>query len=162
MQVASWLEKCLCTPEERRKVWRKLHETFSGLGESRRATEALVYLLSTYNDDDAAEARQDFFKIFLSGNLTTFKAFMKKHPDFLKQNGLDEDACRHKLRLLTLMQISENQADISYDAAVKELELPVENLESFIIEAVSFWDTHNTCHNRRSLWRSTTCSSGRP
>ncbi|KAA0195920.1 Eukaryotic translation initiation factor 3 subunit M [Fasciolopsis buskii] len=171
-KVASWLDVCLCTPEERRKVWWKLHETYSELGESRRATEALVYLLSTYNDDSAAQARpvaikciisvmqdpsllahdqlyalkpiqflegepvHDFFKIFLSGNLATFKAFIKKHPDFLKQNGLDEDACRHKLRMLTLMQVSENQTEISYDAAVKELELPLEELEPFIIEGM--------------------------
>ncbi|THD20205.1 putative Dendritic cell protein [Fasciola hepatica] len=171
-KVASWLEKCLCTPEDKRKVWLMLHETYSELGESRRATEALVYLLSTYNDDTAAQARpvaikcilsvmqdpsllahdqlyalkpvqflegepvHDFFKIFLSGNLATFKTFVAKHPDFLKQNGLDEDACRHKLRLLTLMQISENQTEISYDSAVRELELPLEGLESFIIEAV--------------------------
>lgn len=34
------------------------------------------------------------------------------------------------------MQVSENQTEISYDAAVKELELPLEELEPFIIEGM--------------------------
>ncbi|OON15959.1 hypothetical protein X801_08232 [Opisthorchis viverrini] len=72
--------------------------------------------------------------IFVSGNLSTFKTFLNSHPDFLIQNGLDENACLHKLRLLTLMQLSENQIELSYDAAARELELPLDELEPFIIE----------------------------
>ncbi|CAL8093066.1 unnamed protein product [Calicophoron daubneyi] len=171
-KVASWLSKCRCSTEERQQVWRKLYETHAEMKEDRRATEALVYLLSTYTEETAAQARQDairciisviqdpsllahdqlyalrpiqflegepvhdFFKIFVSGNLSTFRSFLSQHPDFLTQNGLDEEACLHKLRLLTLMQISENQTEISYDAAVRELELSKEELEPFIIEAV--------------------------
>ncbi|KAG5446351.1 Eukaryotic translation initiation factor 3 subunit M [Clonorchis sinensis] len=171
-KVTAWLAKCQCSVEERQNVWRILYETHSELGETRRATEALVYLLSTFTEATAAQARQDaikciisviqdpsllahdqlhtlkpiqflegepvhdFFKIFVSGNLATFKTFLKSHPDFLSQNGLDEDACLHKLRLLTLMQLSENQMELSYDAAAKELELPLGELEPFIIEAV--------------------------
>lgn len=171
-KVASWLAECRCSLIERQEVWRKLYTIHNTLGEDRRATESLVYLLSTYTESTAAEARHDaikciisviqdpsllahdqlyalkpiqflegepvhdFFKIFVSGNLSSFDQFLTKHPDFLKQNDLNEDVCRHKLRLLTLMQLCENQNELSYASAAKDLELPLEKLESFIIEAV--------------------------
>ncbi|KER22206.1 LOW QUALITY PROTEIN: hypothetical protein T265_14909 [Opisthorchis viverrini] len=185
-KVTAWLAKCQCSVEELQNVWRILYETHSELGETRRATEALVYLLSTFTEATAAQARQDaikciisviqdpsllahdqlhtlkpiqflegepvhdvslsgycplsqFFKIFVSGNLSTFKTFLNSHPDFLIQNGLDENACLHKLRLLTLMQLSENQTELSYDAAARELELPLDELEPFIIEVRTPW-----------------------
>ncbi|KAF6769051.1 hypothetical protein AHF37_12199 [Paragonimus kellicotti] len=175
-KVANWLDTCMCSVEDRQLVWRKLHETHSELGEDRRAIEAIVYLLSTYTESTAAQARSDaikciisvlqdpsllahdqlyalrpiqflegepvhdFFKIFVSGNLLTFKSFLSKHPDFLSQNGLNKDACLQKLRLLTLMQLSENQTELTYEAAMKELELPEEMLEPFMIEG-QFSDT---------------------
>ncbi|CAH8480091.1 unnamed protein product [Dicrocoelium dendriticum] len=171
-KVASWLNTCGSSVEERQKIWRKLHEVHSELNEKRRASEALVYLLSTYTEATAAQARQDaikcilsviqdpsllahdqlyalypirflegepvhdFLKIFVSGSLSAFKTFISKHPDFLTQNGLLEDACMQKLRLLSLMQLSENQTELSYDAAARDLELPLDKLEPFIIEAV--------------------------
>ncbi|VDQ02311.1 unnamed protein product [Trichobilharzia regenti] len=77
-----------------------------------------------------------FFKIFVSGDLNTFKKFLAKHPNFLNQNNLNEEACIHKLRLLTLMQLSENLSELSYSEAAAHLNLEIEEVEPFIIEAV--------------------------
>ncbi|KAK4472105.1 hypothetical protein MN116_005474 [Schistosoma mekongi] len=171
-KVASWLSECDCTVEECQKVWQKLYDAHIALGENRKAIEAMIYLLSTYNELTAVNARQnaikcvisvlqdpcllshdqlyalkpvqylegepvhDFFKIFVSGDLNTFKNFLAKHPNFLSHNNLSEEACVHKLRLLTLMQLSENVNELSYHDAATQLGLKIEELEPFIIEAV--------------------------
>nr|CAH8845536.1 unnamed protein product [Trichobilharzia regenti] len=171
-KVASWLTECNCTVEEYQKVWQRLYDAHMTLGENRKAIEAMIYLLSTYDETTAIHARKnaikciisvlqdpsllshdqlytlkpvqylegepvhDFFKIFVSGDLNTFKKFLAKHPNFLNQNNLNEEACIHKLRLLTLMQLSENLSELSYSEAAAHLNLEIEEVEPFIIEAV--------------------------
>ncbi|CAH8520031.1 unnamed protein product [Heterobilharzia americana] len=171
-KVASWLNECNCSVDECQRVWQKLYDAHVALGENRRAIEAMIYLLSTYDETTAIHARQnaikciisvlqdpsllshdqlytlkpvqylegepvhDFFKIFVSGDLNTFRSFLTKHPNFLAQNNLTEEACIHKLRLLTLMQLSENINELNYHDAAAQLNLKIEELEPFIIEAV--------------------------
>ncbi|VDL61983.1 unnamed protein product [Hymenolepis diminuta] len=75
-------------------------------------------------------------EIYVSGGLADFAAFTKKYPSFLADNGLDEKVCLDKLRTLTLMEIAENVGELDYSTACKKLEVPEDQLESFIIEAV--------------------------
>nr|CAX82972.1 putative B5 receptor 100 [Schistosoma japonicum] len=62
-KVASWLSECDCTVEECQKVWQKLYDAHIALGENRKAIEAMIYLLSTYNEVTAVNARQNAINV---------------------------------------------------------------------------------------------------
>ncbi|VEL22459.1 unnamed protein product [Protopolystoma xenopodis] len=74
--------------------------------------------------------------IFVNGTLQDLAQFIEKHPDFIKQNDLSEEACLNKLRMLTLMELAEKSSELDYATVAKELKLEEEKLEFFIIEAV--------------------------
>uniref|UniRef100_A0A183T8X4 PCI domain-containing protein n=1 Tax=Schistocephalus solidus TaxID=70667 RepID=A0A183T8X4_SCHSO len=74
--------------------------------------------------------------IFVSGGLSDFSAFTKKYPKFLSENGLTEEACLSKIRILCLMEMAENIAELDYETVCKKIELPEDQLEAFVIEAV--------------------------
>lgn len=75
-------------------------------------------------------------EIYLSGGLEDFEAFTKENPSFLNDNALDEKACLDKLRTLILMEISENVAELDYDTVCKRINVPEDQLETFIIEGM--------------------------
>uniref|UniRef100_A0A5K3F2J1 PCI domain-containing protein n=1 Tax=Mesocestoides corti TaxID=53468 RepID=A0A5K3F2J1_MESCO len=75
-------------------------------------------------------------EIYVSGGLSDFASFIKKHPKFLAEHGLNEKACLDKLRTLSLMEIAENVAELDYETVCCKIDLPEDQLEAFIIEAV--------------------------
>nr|VZI32096.1 unnamed protein product [Spirometra erinaceieuropaei] len=75
-------------------------------------------------------------KIFISGGLRDFSAFTKKYPKFLSENGLTEEACLNKIRILCLMEIAENVGELDYETVCKKIGLSEDQLEAFVIEAV--------------------------
>ncbi|KAL5104512.1 Eukaryotic translation initiation factor 3 subunit M [Taenia crassiceps] len=172
-QIYTQTEKvCRCTPAECQSLWRLMSEVHQASGNTKLATQAMINLLSTYSEGNAAGARDDALKcilaviqdpsflshnrlmslkpvqflegepvhklleIYVSGGLGDFAAFMKKNPTFLAENGLDEKACLDKLRTLSLMKIAENVAELDYATVCKKIDLPEDQLEAFIIEAV--------------------------
>ncbi|VDK38240.1 unnamed protein product [Taenia asiatica] len=171
-KVATLLKVCRCAPAECQSLWRLMSEVHQSSGNTKLATQAMINLLSTYSEGNAAGARDDALKcilaviqdpsflshnrlmslkpvqflegepvyklleIYVSGGLGDFAAFMKKNPTFLAENGLDEKACLDKLRTLSLMKIAENVAELDYATVCKKIDLPEDQLEAFIIEAV--------------------------
>ncbi|EUB58214.1 Eukaryotic translation initiation factor 3 subunit M [Echinococcus granulosus] len=163
------LKVCKCSPAECQSLWRRMSEVHQASSNTKLATQAMINLLSTYSEGNAAGARDDALKcilaviqdpsflshnrlmslkpvqflegeplleIYVSGGLGDFAAFMKKNPTFLAENGLNEKACLDKLRTLSLMKIAENAAELDYATVCKKIDLPEDQLEAFIIEAV--------------------------
>ncbi|CDS41495.1 dendritic cell protein [Echinococcus multilocularis] len=160
-KVAMLLKVCKCSPAECQSLWRRMSEVHQASSNTKLATQAMINLLSTYSKGNAAGARDDALKcilaviqdpsflshnrlmslkplleIYVSGGLGDFAAFMKKNPTFLAENGLNEKACLDKLRTLSLMNIAENAAELDYATVCKKIDLPEDQLEAFIIEAV--------------------------
>ncbi|VDD82048.1 unnamed protein product, partial [Mesocestoides corti] len=79
---------------------------------------------------------EPLLEIYVSGGLSDFASFIKKHPKFLAEHGLNEKACLDKLRTLSLMEIAENVAELDYETVCCKIDLPEDQLEAFIIEAV--------------------------
>lgn len=51
-----------------------------------------------------------------------------------QSSGLDHDANVRKMRLLTFIQMAENQTEMTFDTLMQELQLNVDDVEGFIIE----------------------------
>ena len=64
---------------------------------------------------------------------------MKPTHFTLISTGLSHEANQHKMRILTFMSMGETQKEISFDTIEKELEIPPEEVESFIIECKLFF-----------------------
>ena len=48
--------------------------------------------------------------------------------------GIKHDRNMTKMRLLTFLQIAENQKEMSFDVIEKGMQIPTDEIESFIIE----------------------------
>lgn len=82
------------------------------------------------------ELIHNLLTIFVSGRLNSYNAFYSTNKDFIGSLGLSHEANQHKMRILTFMTMGETQKEISFDTIEKELEIPTEEVESFIIELV--------------------------
>jgi len=76
-------------------------------------------------------------KIFVSENLDAFNAFVSENPDFLKLNGLPQDDCIYKMRLLSLASLGSANDEIPYSLIQKTLQIEENEVESWIISAIA-------------------------
>jgi hypothetical protein len=82
------------------------------------------------------EVLYELLEIFLNKTLADYKSFIKKHPKFLQENGLDSERLLLKIRLLTLDSIASKNIGkpVKYDTISKELDIPVEKVEFWVID----------------------------
>lgn len=80
------------------------------------------------------ELIHDLLSIFVSDNLESYMKFYKDHKEFVTSQGLNHEQNMQKMRLLSFMQLAETNPEISFDVIKKELQLPAEEVEGFIIE----------------------------
>ncbi|KAE9547344.1 hypothetical protein FO519_009443 [Halicephalobus sp. NKZ332] len=87
------------------------------------------------------KSKPDLFKllkVFSYGTLPEFKEFVKAHPDFIKsQLKFDDSSLLKKIKILTLITLSEANKNLSYETLKKELEITNdEDLEKFLIDVL--------------------------
>ncbi|VEL22263.1 unnamed protein product, partial [Protopolystoma xenopodis] len=66
IKISEWLDEIDASVDERRELWRKLHEVHAACGDTRRANEFMILLLSTYDEANAATARCDAVRCIIS------------------------------------------------------------------------------------------------
>ena len=76
------------------------------------------------------------FDIFVRERLSAFEKFYKENKSFVDELGLKYDECVRKMRLLTLASLAEECRDIPFATLTAELNLPAEELELFVVEAI--------------------------
>eukprot|EP00731_Ephydatia_muelleri_P006544 Em0003g792a len=76
------------------------------------------------------------FDIFVRERLSAFEKFYKENKSFVDDLGLKYDECVRKMRLLTLASLAEECRDIPFATLTAELNLPAEELEMFVVEAI--------------------------
>eukprot|EP01119_Soliformovum_irregulare_P002413 TRINITY_DN1266_c0_g1_i1.p1 TRINITY_DN1266_c0_g1~~TRINITY_DN1266_c0_g1_i1.p1 ORF type:complete len:420 (+),score=167.67 TRINITY_DN1266_c0_g1_i1:78-1262(+) len=89
---------------------------------------------------DLESSNKDLFellKIFVSGNLESFRNFVGKSPNCLQANGLDSEAATTKIRLLSLASLAVNSQEISYATVAQALQVNEDEVEAWIISAIS-------------------------
>ncbi|CAF3583152.1 unnamed protein product [Rotaria sp. Silwood1] len=74
--------------------------------------------------------------IFVLGRLQDYHDFYSKQKSFIESSGVKHERNITKIRLLTFLQTAESQKEITFDAIEKEMQIPSDDIESFIIEAV--------------------------
>ncbi|KAK9480103.1 hypothetical protein V1514DRAFT_326418 [Lipomyces japonicus] len=77
-------------------------------------------------------------KVFVSGTLEDFRAFVSAHPGFVASVGLSEDALTTKIRLLTLATLaSQSQSlTLSYSSIAAALDVPADEVEFWVIDVI--------------------------
>ncbi|CAH3106685.1 unnamed protein product [Pocillopora meandrina] len=74
--------------------------------------------------------------IFVSGKLADYMEFYEKNKDFVDSCGLTHEKNLHKMRVLTFMSLGEAKSEVHFDDLCKELNISVDEIEEFIIEAL--------------------------
>jgi len=73
--------------------------------------------------------------IFVSGNIRDYLKFHEENPAFMEENGLDDQRNRHKMRLLTLLDVIGDQRELSYDPLMEAVGIEEDDIEELVIEA---------------------------
>ncbi|KAB7504637.1 Eukaryotic translation initiation factor 3 subunit M [Armadillidium nasatum] len=79
------------------------------------------------------ELIHDLLTIFVSEKLPGYLDFYSNHKEFISSIGLDHEANIRKMRLLTFVQMSETNSEMSFDLIQQELQLGQDEVEEFII-----------------------------
>lgn len=82
------------------------------------------------------ELIHDLLNIFVSENLSAYLKFYKEHKEFVSAQGLNHEQNMQKMRLLSFMQLAESNPEIPFDVIEKELQIPADEVECFIIEVL--------------------------
>jgi len=88
------------------------------------------------------ELIHNLLTIFVSGRLNNYNSFYSMNKDFVQSLALSQEANQHKMRILTFMSMGETQKEIAFETIEKELEIPSEEVEAFIIELVRTKQVH--------------------
>lgn len=78
----------------------------------------------------------NLLQIIVSGNYSDYMKFYEMNKVFFESHDLDHASCQHKMRLLTMMSLSNETNELSFDVLQNQLELKPEEIESFIVDAV--------------------------
>jgi len=82
------------------------------------------------------ELIHDLLTIFVSEKLPGYIHFYNNHKEFISSIGLEHEANVRKMRLLTFIQMAENQSEMSFEVLMQELQLNSDQVEGFIIESL--------------------------
>eukprot|EP01100_Stratorugosa_tubuloviscum_P004136 TRINITY_DN2021_c0_g1_i1.p1 TRINITY_DN2021_c0_g1~~TRINITY_DN2021_c0_g1_i1.p1 ORF type:complete len:403 (-),score=159.91 TRINITY_DN2021_c0_g1_i1:54-1262(-) len=74
--------------------------------------------------------------IFVSGSLSTFKAFSDSNVQLFNEYKLSKEDCERKIRLLTLVTLANQNTKLSYSTIAHELQIESEQIEYFLISAI--------------------------
>jgi len=76
-------------------------------------------------------------KIFVSEHFESYKSFVGQNADYLKSVGLKEEECTFKMRLLSLATLGAASQEVSYSLIAKTLQIDENDVESWVITAMS-------------------------
>lgn len=82
------------------------------------------------------ELIHNLFTIFVSGKLHQYLEFYNAHKTFVAQFGMDHERNINKMRILSLMSLAENSKEIPFELLQKQLQIEVNEIESFVIDAI--------------------------
>lgn len=82
------------------------------------------------------ELIHDLLTIFVSAKLIAYVKFYESNKDFIDSLGLSHEQNMSKMRLLTLLGMAVEFKEISFDTLQQELQIDVDDVEAFVIDAV--------------------------
>jgi translation initiation factor 3 subunit M len=82
------------------------------------------------------ELIHDLLSVFVSEKLPAYLQFYQNHKEFVTSQGLNHEQNMKKMRLLTFMQLAENNPEMAFAELQKELQIEENQVEPFIIEVL--------------------------
>lgn len=80
------------------------------------------------------ELIHDLLHIFVSGTLSKYLEFCETYATFIDKLGLNHEQSVKKMRLLTFMQMAENNSEMTFQTIQNELQIGENEVEPFIID----------------------------
>lgn len=93
--------------------------------------------IKTLQKDSGTLSLYTLLQIFQEGKLEDFQAFTSKNASTLSDYKLSKDECIRHMRLLSLCSLAAEHEEIPYGAIATTLQVPPEEVESWVITAVS-------------------------
>lgn len=84
------------------------------------------------------ELIHDLLSVFVSEKLSSYVQFYQNHKEFVTSQGLNHEQNMKKMRLLSFMQLAENNPEMSFKQLQDELQLEENEVEPFIIQGEFF------------------------
>jgi len=78
----------------------------------------------------------DLLTIFVTEKLSAYMKFYEEKKDFIEGLGLNHEENLRKMRILTFMQLAENETELSFDVLEDQLQLTTAEIEEFVIEVL--------------------------
>ena len=75
-------------------------------------------------------------EIFVSGNIKEYTKFYEENSNFVASTGLNHERNLRKIRILTFISLVNKRDEITFEELSKELNLNVDDVESFIIDVL--------------------------
>lgn len=82
------------------------------------------------------ELIHDLLSVFVSEKLSSYQQFYQNHKEFVNGLGLNHEQNMKKMRLLTFMQLAEDNPEMSFQKLQEELQLKPEEVEPFVIDVL--------------------------
>lgn len=82
------------------------------------------------------ELIHDLLSVFVSEKLPAYLQFYQNHKEFVTSQGLNHEHNMKKMRLLTFMQLAENNPEMTFEELQRELQIEENQVEPFIIEVL--------------------------
>ncbi|CAB4013294.1 eukaryotic translation initiation factor 3 subunit M-like [Paramuricea clavata] len=110
---------CIVSFIDRPNVW--IMDHLLELGPVRSLKEELIYQI---------------LEIFVSGSIKDYIKFYEENSNFVESTGLNHERNLRKIRILTFISLVNKHDEITFEELSKELNINVENVESFIIDVL--------------------------
>lgn len=78
----------------------------------------------------------DLLTIFVTEKLSAYIKFYEEKKDFIEGLGLKHEENMRKMRILTFMQLAEGAAELPFELLEKQLQLPNDQVEEFVIQVL--------------------------
>jgi len=77
-------------------------------------------------------------KVFLAGDINEYQNFISNHNNILNELSLNDEECRKKIRMLTLVSVvgEEIPGRVSYSVVQEALNIPEEEVELWILDVI--------------------------
>eukprot|EP00559_Dactyliosolen_fragilissimus_P007835 CAMPEP_0184862768 /NCGR_PEP_ID=MMETSP0580-20130426/7636_1 /TAXON_ID=1118495 /ORGANISM="Dactyliosolen fragilissimus" /LENGTH=479 /DNA_ID=CAMNT_0027360747 /DNA_START=45 /DNA_END=1484 /DNA_ORIENTATION=+ len=94
--------------------------------------------IQALEDNSSTKPLHFLLKIFQEGKLEDYQSFLSTHTESaLTDLSLDPSACTYNIRLLSLCSLATEHEEIPYDAIASTLQVTNDEVESWVIAAVS-------------------------
>lgn len=92
-----------------------------------------IPLIETMPQDNVYKG---ILQLLVDGNIDQLEEWLKRRGGELERIGLNPDALRQKLRIMTLLRTCQNQTQVTFGRLEKDLHLPAEEVQNVIVEAL--------------------------